>query len=420
MAAVITAKLTKTYIAEHIKPTGERKTYRDAECRGLILRVGATGKMSWAYDYRDAAGKRQTWTIGTLEQFDPGRARLAVDKVRGKDPAGEKREVRVEDAKAESRTVRKFVEGRYWTDCLIRAKSGSDTKNRILSAWKPILDDDMATLDIQKVVAHRSDRLTEEIAPQTLNRDRTALLALMNKAVEFRVIDKNPLDDPAFKPFGRDLIGDDKRVRWLGQRDEQEEIFDDQGNKLGERARFMQALNHPDTPAYLRRLCILALNTGMRRGEMFKLRWENVSIQRAELIVTAASSKGNKTRHIALNATAVGVLQELAAERDAAAREAKAAGEPVKLAPFVFVNADTDKPFVTLKKSWAVLIERAQLNDLTFHDQRHDFASRLVQAGVDLYQVRDLLGHSSITLTERYAHLAPHQKRAAVALLDAA
>jgi Site-specific recombinase XerD len=43
-----------------------------------------------------------------------------------------------------------------------------------------------------------------------------------------------------------------------------------------------------------------------------------------------------------------------------------------------------------------------------------------VQAGVNLYEVRDLLGHSSITLTERYAHLAPHQKRAAVALLDAA
>lgn len=60
MAEVITAKLTKTFIAERIKSTGERQTFRDAECRGLILRVGSTGKMSWAYDYRNAAGKRQS------------------------------------------------------------------------------------------------------------------------------------------------------------------------------------------------------------------------------------------------------------------------------------------------------------------------------------------------------------------------
>lgn len=416
MGEVITAKLTKTYLVERIKPTGERQTFRDSECRGLILRVGATGKMAWAYDYRNTHGKRQTWTIGSTEQLDPGRARLMVEKVRGTDPAGQKREVRVEEAKAESRTVRKFVEGRYWTDYLIHAKSGTDTKKRVLSAWASILDDDMATLDVQDVLQHRADRLADDLTPQTLNRDRTALLALLNKAVEWRVIDSNPLEHPAFKPLD---TADDKRVRWLGQHDEQEDIHDAQGANVGERARFMQALAHEDTPAYLRRLCILALNTGMRRGEMFKLRWENVSIQRAELKVAAATAKGNKTRHIALNTKAVAVLHELADERDTAARAAKAAGEPVKLAPFVFVNSDTDKPFVTLKKSWAVLVERAQLSDFTFHDMRHDFASRLVQAGVDLYQVRDLLGHSSITLTERYSHLAPHQKRAAVALLEA-
>lgn len=417
MAEVITAKLTKTFIAERIKPTGERQTFRDAECRGLILRVGATGKMSWAYDYRNAAGKRQTYTIGTVEQFDPGRARLVVEKVRGTDPAGQKREVRIEDAKAESRTVRKFVEGRYWTDHLISRKSGRDTQKRILSAWEPIADEDMATLDVQDVIQHRADRLADELTPQTLNRDRTALLALMNKAVEWRVIDRNPLDDPAFKPLD---TADDKRVRWLGQRDEYEDVRDAQGKKLNERTRFMQALEHAETPPHLRRLCVLALNTGLRRGELFRLRWENVSIQRAEIKVAAADAKSNRTRHVTLNQTAVAVLQELADERDEAARRAKAAGEPVKLARYVFVNSDTDKPFVTLKKSWAAVVERAGLVDFTFHDQRHDFASRLVQAGVNLYEVRDLLGHSSITLTERYAHLAPHQKRAAVALLDAA
>lgn len=417
MAKVITVELTKRFIENEAPATGERQTFRDSKSQGLILRVGASGRKSWAYDYRDPAGNRQTYTLGTTDQLDPNEARKVMDRIRGTDPAGNKREVKVEASKAESRTLRKFVEGRYWTDYLLHAKSGKDTKKRIIAAWAPLLDTDMAEIDVQDALQHRLDRLAEELTPQTLNRDRTALLAMLNKAVEWKLIKASPLNDASFKPLD---TADDKRVRWLGQRDEQEDIFDGQGKKLGERARFMQALSHEDTPAYLRRLCILALNTGMRRGEMFKLRWENVSIQRAELIVAAATSKGNKTRHVALNATAVAVLQELAAERDTAAREAKAAGEPVKLAPFVFVNADTDRPFVTLKKSWAVMVERAQLNDFTFHDQRHDFASRLVQAGVNLYEVRDLLGHSSITLTERYAHLAPHQKRAAVALLDAA
>jgi integrase len=404
MSKVITAKLTKTYLAEQIKTTGERQTFRDATCQGLILRVGANGRMSWAYDYRDPAGKRQTYTIGTTDQYDPGQARLLVEKVRGTDPAGQKRETKVESVKAESRTLRKFLEGRYWTDHLVRAPSGKDTKKRILAAWADFLDTDMAAIDVQEVVQHRLDRLAEDLTPQTLNRDRTALLAMLNQAVEWKLIDKNPLDEPVFKPLKPD---DDKRVRWLGQKDEHENIKDAAGNKVGERARFMAALAQDDTPAYLRQLAHLALNTGMRRGEMFQLRWENVSIQRAELIVRAATSrKTNKSRHITLNAAAVSVLEELAKVRH--------------ISGFVFVNPDTDKPFTTPKKSWAALVGRAKLDDFTFHDMRHDFASRLVQAGVNLYEVRDLLGHSSITLTERYAHLAPHQKRAAVALLDAA
>ena len=62
-------------------------------------------------------------------------------------------------------------------------------------------------------------------------------------------------------------------------------------------------------------------------------------------------------------------------------------------------------------------MEDAQVVDFRFHDCRHDFASRLVQAGVDLYQVKDLLGHASITLTERYAHLKPDASKAAVEVL---
>jgi site-specific recombinase XerD len=70
-----------------------------------------------------------------------------------------------------------------------------------------------------------------------------------------------------------------------------------------------------------------------------------------------------------------------------------------------------------INKSWASLLAAAKLENFRFHDCRHHFASRLVMAGVDLYTVKELLGHSDFAMTQRYAHLAPEHKAAAVAKL---
>ncbi|MNE60355.1 site-specific tyrosine recombinase XerC [compost metagenome] len=70
-----------------------------------------------------------------------------------------------------------------------------------------------------------------------------------------------------------------------------------------------------------------------------------------------------------------------------------------------------------VKSAWLNLLERAKIADFRWHDMRHDFASRLVMAGVPLNTIRDLLGHSDIKMTLRYAHLAPGTKAAAVELI---
>ena len=404
-------KITKDFVAG-LKATGARQVYRDTLARGLLLRVNADGSKAWYFDYRDPAGKRQSYKIGDAERIDPGAARLKLKDL-GDDPAAERRAAKVDAAKAEaradaaaSRTINAFLDketGLYWLRHLKSARSGEATRSRVLASWAPLLETDMAALDVQDAIDHRAERLDDEVSPQTLNRDRIALMALLNQAHTWGVIDRNPLDVPSFKPLKTE---DDKRVRYLGMRDEHEDVRNAAGTKLSERARFMAALADAQTPDYLRDIATVAMNTGLRRGELFKLRWSMVSLQNATITVAAATAKSAKTRHVPLNATALAVLERLSKVKH--------------ISGFVFVNKDTALPFTTLKKSWAVLIERAQLVDMTFHDLRHDFASRLVQAGVDLYQVRDLLGHSSITLTERYAHLAPHQKRAAVALLEAA
>tara|TARA_B110000211_G_scaffold99095_1_gene115415 strand:+ start:115 stop:372 length:258 start_codon:yes stop_codon:yes gene_type:complete len=70
--------------------------------------------------------------------------------------------------------------------------------------------------------------------------------------------------------------------------------------------------------------------------------------------------------------------------------------------------------FGAIQQSWEGLRNRAKLNDFRFHDLRHSFASKLVMAQVDLYIVKELMGHSTIQMTERYAHLAPEHKASAV------
>ncbi|MBT6893189.1 MAG: tyrosine-type recombinase/integrase [Gammaproteobacteria bacterium] len=87
-------------------------------------------------------------------------------------------------------------------------------------------------------------------------------------------------------------------------------------------------------------------------------------------------------------------------------------------AKLVFPSPVTELPLNNIKKSWSTLMKLSGLENFRFHDLRHHFASRLVMAEVDLNTVRELLGHSSLEMTLRYAHLAPEHKAAAVALLN--
>jgi integrase len=152
---------------------------------------------------------------------------------------------------------------------------------------------------------------------------------------------------------------------------------------------------------YLQDLIRFALNTGLRVGEIFLLRWSNADLKRG--ILTIFSPKTEKLREVPVNAETRNVLD---------------AWWLGKKAEFVFYNPETGKPFVDLSAGFALACQKAGIEGVTWHTLRHTFASRLVNTGVDIVTVKELLGHSSITVTMRYAHTNFDSKCAAVAKLD--
>jgi integrase len=144
---------------------------------------------------------------------------------------------------------------------------------------------------------------------------------------------------------------------------------------------------------------LVALNTGMRPSEQYGLEWSNVDFTRKQISVLR--SKSGKPRHIPMNSEVVSALRTVAAR-------------PLR-GQKVFLNEDGD-PLVGYKHWFGPALKAAKLCDtgVTWYTLRHGFASRLVMAGVDLRTVADLMGHATIQMTMRYAHLAPEHKLDAV------
>jgi integrase len=151
---------------------------------------------------------------------------------------------------------------------------------------------------------------------------------------------------------------------------------------------------------HLKPMVLLALNTGMRRGELFSLRWADVDLHAKMITVRASSAKSGQTRRIPLSPEAITILT---------AWHKRQEGHH----GLVFPGMSGDR-LTNINKSWGALIKAAKIDGFNFHDLRHSFASKLVQVGIDLNTVRTLLGHSEIATTLIYAHLAPDNLRAAV------
>ena len=149
----------------------------------------------------------------------------------------------------------------------------------------------------------------------------------------------------------------------------------------------------------------VALHTGMRKSEQFTATWEQVDLEKGYIYLSV--TKNGSDRFVTLNSAAVQVIKSLQ-------KRHKLLGLPSDSTLF---HSKRDGLIKNPRKWFATALEQAKIKGVTWHTLRHTFASRLVMAGVDLKTVQELMGHKTIAMTARYAHLAPTHKLQALETL---
>jgi integrase len=170
----------------------------------------------------------------------------------------------------------------------------------------------------------------------------------------------------------------------------------------GEEERLMSVL--VGDRQHLRAMVVLVVNTGLRVSEVFNLQVGHVDFHRD--VIYVKRTKTDEDREVPLNDTSRELLLELVAT-------AKQRGYL-----HLFTNPKTKRSYTTIKTAWLSACEEAGIADLRFHDLRHTFGTRAADAGVPLPAIRDVMGHKSTAMTERYAHATDEGKRRVVEAVE--
>lgn len=214
----------------------------------------------------------------------------------------------------------------------------------------------------------------KQVSDTTINRDLECLRHLLYWAVDEGILAANPL---ARMP----LVPERRKPRII--------------MTLAEERQLLQA-----AAPHLRIIIITALHTGMRRGELLTQRWEHIDLTRALLSVTHSKTAGGEGREIPLTWRLLALLAPLHK-------------------PHGLVFTFRDRPVRILKTAWKAAIRRAGIRYYRFHDLRHVFNTRLMEAGVMQEVRKALMGHSSGEDTNSiYTHVELPVKREAIRKLE--
>ena len=229
------------------------------------------------------------------------------------------------------------------------------------------------------IYQYKVKRLAEKASPKTLNNELSLLGHAFNLAVrEWEWVRENPVIKVS-KEKGNNVI-----ERWL--------TFEEEKALLAV------------CPEWLEEIVVFALNTGMRQGEILNLQWPMVDLFRKTLTILEQKNKGKDT--LPLNQNVLAVLKKRAKVRHIQNN-------------FVFYSQNGNKIDArNLIRAFRSALEKAKIEKFRFHDLRHTWATRLIQAGVDIYTVQRLGRWKNISMVMRYAHHYAESLRSGAEVLD--
>jgi len=252
----------------------------------------------------------------------------------------------------------------------------------------------LADITPRLIVEYKNHLFAGKLAPASVNRHLATLKKAFNLAVrEWEWCQRNPVLSVSME---RESNG---RDRWL---------------TVEEEGRVLAACG-----PWLREIVQFALGTGMRMGEILSLSWRGVDLTRRTVMLF--HSKNGERRTIPMNQTMLSLIK---AKKEEAHLIKQPTGNVIQLnaenpSDLVFRSkAGTSIESGHLRRSFRLALKKAGIDDFHFHDLRHTFATRLVQAGIELYKVQRLLGQKSPMMTQRYAHHYPESLRDGVEVLD--
>jgi len=337
--------------------------------------ISKTGIVSYKADYFNPEGKRRRKFFALKKDADAYLGKVLAAKKEGRyhDVFDVKKETLVTFNELADRYVENYGQQRSFEGFKSHVVRGlrAEFGGRRLS--------EITYLDLETYRNRRKGTATKAGKPRTdasVNRDMAIIGHMLSKAVEWGMLETSP-----FKKGKRLMFKENNhRLRFLTDTE-------------------IDTLLDACAP-HLRPIVETALHTGMRRGELLSLKWEQIR----NGFIYLTETKSGKARQIPINDRLAGVLKEVRR------------GNQLK-SSYVFCDSQ-GRRFYEVKRSFCGACRRAGIEDFRFHDLRHTFASHLVMKGIGLKAVQELLGHADLTMTMRYAHLSQGHLQAAVGVLN--
>ncbi len=362
------ANLTAKFVSSVECPAGKPKIeYVDQNLEGFFIEVLCSGTKSYYQRYIDGHRRQRQIKIGrvgivSLEEARKRAIQIKADVSLGRDPKQPRHELRLIP------TLKAFAYERYLPFVKQTKRSWKTdevvVRKHILPALGRYYLDEITTPMVLKMM---TDMRAAGFAAGTCNRPVIFLRYMLNVAHDWGVprLERNPAKKVP-------LFEEPKRQRFLS---------------AYEMRALMDALKNDENEQAAQAIELLLL-TGGRRNEITQARWEHVNLEQKTMLVPL--SKSGKPRTISLNQAAADLIRQLPSRGES---------------EWLFPSPRTGRPCPALYYPWVRVRDRAGLKNLRLHDLRHSYASNLVNGGVSLYVVQQLLGHSSPATTQRYAHL---------------